>query len=442
MRRSAVALGLLVLVGSLALCGGSTRAAETAKSDHAEVSFDGIGAKEAQSIADTIAAAWKVYVDDFAADMPEKVTGSVECGAKQPTRLWTDGWDRLFLTIPDRRKLAPPAKSGVFNLYGMCHELGHMAMYRTLKDHGFLTHAALEGWAHFAGSVVVDRVHAAKGPSLWHEPYDYLQDGTARLDRQLASKAPGDTALGAGAWKKLDAIVGRKSLAKLFARWQKDQPRGADAVYASVAAEFPEHEKALAAWWKEGAAKLLVEPPPEASSEARVTVEPKLLAGKPVEQKGDDGTAEGKRSIAGGGHARKFAAPGGGQWFVTSISVHGGRYGPSKAPDTKFDLALCDVQMRPIATWSFRYADFAYGGEDWAKFALQAPTRVPTGEFYVCLDLKPTATNGVYVSIDESTTGASLFATPGRAGRPLDKGDWMIRVTLDRRADKDALGEK
>ena len=439
MRRT-TALAAALAAAVLLLCAPPATAGSTATAPHVEMTYEGLDEAQAKAVVDTMSAAWTVYVEDFGADMPEKVIGTAVVEKGRKTQLYTDCVDRFFLYLADKRLLLPPAKTGVFNLYGMCHELGHMAMRRVLKDdYVMLTDSAREGWAHSAGSVVVDAVWAAKGEKLWFEPYDYGKDGTPRLDRALAAKKPSAVNVAAGEWRKLDAIVGRKGLRTLFAQWQTDQPRDAPAILASAVRAFPAQKDALTAWWTADVAKLFVEPPPGVSGEPVVTAEKSELAGEPKELKGDDGTAEDKRSIAGGGHARRFEADKAGEWFLTKVSVHGARYGPPKAPETKFDLALCDVEMKVIARWSFPYAVFKYGPEEWAAFEIP-PTRVPAKGFFVCLDFNPTASNGVYVSIDTSTKGASQNATPGKAGGPLQQGDWMIRATVDRRVDAASLG--
>src|SRR6185503_11604050 len=114
-----------------------------------------------------------------------------------------------------------------------------------------------------------------------------------------------------------------------------------------------------------------------------------------------------KKSIAGGGHARKFVAPGGDEWYLTAVSVHGARYGAPRPPaGATFDVALCDRKMRPIATWKQPYGAFPRGEAKWVRIDVP-PTRVPAGAegFYVALDFRPTASQGVYVSLDESTKG-------------------------------------
>ena len=59
--------------------------------------------KGAKAIAETIAAARTVYLDDFACDMPDTIHGELTMKAEAPTRLFTDGKDHLFLSVPSAR---------------------------------------------------------------------------------------------------------------------------------------------------------------------------------------------------------------------------------------------------------------------------------------------------------------------------------------------------
>jgi hypothetical protein len=198
----------------------------------------------------------------------------------------------------------------------------------------------------------------------------------------------------------------------------------------------PDQKPALEKWWQT-ASPLLVQKR-DASSFKTQTIAANKLTGKPIEIALDDGTQDGKSSIAGGGHARKFTAPGAGEWYLTRVDIFAARYGPPQAPATQFDVALCDKENKPITSWKKPYAMVPRAVQsDWVKIEIP-PTRVPP-EFNICLDFKPTASSGIYVGFDSSTTGNSLVATPGQSGGAFSKGDWMIRVHLDQPKDADAL---
>jgi RNA polymerase sigma-70 factor (ECF subfamily) len=326
----------------------------------------------------------------------------------------------------------------VSNLYGLCHELGHVAMYGLLADRDWLSGGGgAEGWAHFAGSVVVDEVYRAKGERLWPDPYDYRADGSARLARQRKEPKPDDVVPGAGQWQDLEAIIGRKAFPALFKEWQATKIDAAkpDAVFEVLVRLHPAKKDALATWWK-AARPVLVEPR-QGSAFSKAELPPDRLTGRPVLLKEDDGRPDGKRSIAGGGHARAFAAPAAGEWYLRSVSVFGARYGPTKAPATDFDIVLCDKDLRPIATWKKPYAAFPRGEAAWVKLDVP-PTRVPK-DFAVCVVFRPTATSGVFVSSDSSTSGHSFSSVPGKEAVALEKGDWMIRAEIDQPKAADAL---
>jgi hypothetical protein len=429
-------LSLRLLVVTFLLCTRSS-AAETAEAPGVRITYDGIEDKQAAAIASTLSAARDVYVRDFGFDMPPTILCTVTCSPKETTRLYTDGHDRVFLSLPSKDKLAKPSVSGVSNLYGLCHELGHIAMYRVLKDRDWMTGAAAEGWAHFTGSVVVDEVYKAKGERLWPDPYDYRADGTARLTKQLQSPKPSDIARGAGHWQALDGIIGRKSFRTLFAAWQeaKVDPSQPEALLGVLTKLHPDKKAVLENWWRD-AGPVLAEKR-EASAFAKAEVTPDRLSGQPLTLAGDDGTSDGKKSLAGGGHARKFSAPGEGEWYLRSVSVHGARYGPPKPPDTQFDVVLCDAEMKPVAMWKKPYAAFARGKAGWVRLDVP-PTRVPK-DFTICLVFRPTASSGVFVDYDASTNGNSTSAVPGKPAPTFKDGDWLIRVDLDRPKTADAL---
>jgi hypothetical protein len=151
----------------------------------------------------------------------------------------------------------------------------------------------------------------------------------------------------------------------------------------------------------------------------------------------DDGQEAGKRSIAGGGHAVRFEAPGEG-WSLTSVKVHGARYGYPKPPAEDFHVYLCDDKFRKIAEFPFPYARFKRGRSEWVTLKVK-PTPVPV-KFIIGVGFNPEATKGVYVSHDGAGDGKSLVGLPDDESEPFPKGDWMIRGTLERTQAKDAPG--
>jgi len=407
----------------------------TVRVEHAIVSHDGITEDYARAIARTAAAARAAAIEQFGFDMPQTIHVDVRREPGAAVRLFNDGDDRLFLTIRSERDLQPPSQSGIFHIYGLCHEVAHLALYRPVRDRGWLTTAAAEGWAHYLGSRLVDAVHGREGKGLWPDRYDYLADGMARLERELATGRGAPTTRGARAWIALERIVGDRGFAPIFAAWGKariDPTDPGPAAREALLAAAP--DKPVGDWWKKAEPLLLLRRPK--SGFAARTASPGALTGRPTELAHDDGTPAGKKSMAGSGHAVRFKVNGDG-WYLAAVSVHGSRYGLPQPPREEFHVWLCDADLKPIAHFAFPYAKFAPGAPKWVALDVK-PTEVP-GAFTVCVGFNPTATRGVYVHHDAEPGGNSVVGLPGGTGQPFSQGDWLIRVKVDRLKAGDAL---
>jgi RNA polymerase sigma-70 factor (ECF subfamily) len=424
----------LIIALSLTMLARPAEAQQTYRSDHAAVSYSGISEKHAKAIADVVEAARAAAVEQYGFDMPDTVTISVECDPKKRVRLFNDGNDHMFLTLRTERDLLRPKYSGIFHLYGLCHEIGHLAMYRVIRQREWMSTAAAEGWAHYLGSRLVDAVYGKLGQEVWPDRYDYRADGMQRLKRQLASR-PDEVAKGAGQWMKLAEIVGDKALASLFQAWAKaeiDLTDPAAALRRTLLATCK--DRRLEAWWNQSE-RLFVVRRPKSGFAAR-TCKVGDLAGDPVELVCDDDKPAGKNSMAGTGHAVRFSVRGS-DWYLTAVKVHGARYGYPRPPSEDFHVYLCDADFKQIADFPVPYAKFARGASQWVSISV-TPTQVPP-KFIVCVAFNPTATKGVYVSRDAAGGGTSLTGLPGKPAGTFSQGDWLIRATVDRPRAADAL---
>jgi RNA polymerase sigma-70 factor (ECF subfamily) len=399
-----------------------------ARREHVVVTCDAaIGEPYAEAIARTVEAARAAAVARYGFAMPEVIKVKVDVDPGGHGRLFNDGLDTLTLSVRSEADLRRPGASGFHHLYGLCHEVGHLAMYRPIADRGWMTTAAAEGWAHYLGSRLVDDVFDREGPGLWPDRYPYRDDGTARLDRQLAAGAGDDPAArGAGLWRELVAVVGDKGVAPVFAAWARatvDPADPARALRRALQASNPDPR--VLAWWGRAEAELVVKRPRSAA--AAHTVAPEALKGETRELARDDGKPAGKASIAGGGHAVRFEAPGG-DWYLTAVRVHGSRYGSPRPPDEDFQVYLCDEDFKQIAAFPFPYATFERGPPKWYTLEVK-PTKVPA-RFIVCVAFNPTQRKGVFVSRSGAAGAHSLVGLPGAPGRPLAQGEWMIRARV------------
>jgi len=366
--------------------------------------------------------------------MPETIQIDLACDPNQAVRLFNDGKDHIFLTIRSEKDLHKPSESRVFQIYGICHEIGHLAMYRVIRNHSWLTTAGAEGWAHYIGSRLVDRVYEIEKEGLWPDPYDYRADGMARLKKQLADPHPSANGQGAQLWMQLAEIVTDKGLAGVLKKWGAAQIDPYDPAPALRAALQVERDPRLAQWWSK-AESVLVFKRPKSTIVAR-TADRKELSVKPVELAHDDGTQAGKRSIAGTGHAVRFSVKGD-AWYLTSVRIYGSRYGLPTPPQEDFRIWLCDKDFKTIAEFDQPYSKFPTGTAQWVDLPV-TPTNVPS-EFIICVAFNPTAQKGIYAGYDAQATGNSFTGMPGQEPRDFAQGDWLIRAQVDQLNSADSL---
>jgi len=420
---------LSCLVALASLAGSQAPAGErVVRAPGVEVDYQGITEAYANAIARTTAAARAAAVEEYGFGLPETIRVSVRLQAGEKQRLYTDGASHITQLLNSESDLLKPAVSGIFNVYGYCHETGHMAMYRAVPQHSWMTTAAAEGWAHYLGSRLLDTVYRKEGKALWPDQYDYLADGTQRLKRGLARPNADEVTRGAGKWQELAALVGDKGFAIVFKAWGAaplDPAAPGTGLERALAAATGNNPR-VAAWWKQ-AEPLFVQTRKRSAFASR-SVPPGALRGKAQELALDDGAPAGKFSFTGGGHAVRFKAPGR-EWFLTRVQVFGSRYGAAQAPAENFHVFVCDKDGGLISDCQFPYARFARGIEKWVALDLD-PVEVPD-EFLLCVSFNPTAAKGVFVFHDKAESGSSLSGLPEDGFEPFRKGDWLIRVSLD-----------
>jgi hypothetical protein len=230
-------------------------AADWVRSGHVVVLYAGIGRPYAEAIARIVETARSAAIEQFGFNMPATIRVVVTVAPQKQLKLCTNGRDGISLTIRSEQDLRKPAEGGAFNIYGMCHEVGHIAMYR-LTYASWMSCDAKEGWAHYLGSRLVDVVYAKEGADLWPDRYDYDSDGTRRLDDELTATADDANegikghVKGAAAWKQLVEIVGDKGIAPIFWAWGRTKYDPANpAPGLGRALWFATRDQQVAAWW-------------------------------------------------------------------------------------------------------------------------------------------------------------------------------------------------
>jgi len=71
-------------------------------------------------------------------------------------------------------EMLPPDKSKKNNIYGLCHEIGHLCMYNTTHNrNSWMSYDYREAWADYFGNMIIDSLYEAFGMEIWPEPHNY-----------------------------------------------------------------------------------------------------------------------------------------------------------------------------------------------------------------------------------------------------------------------------
>jgi len=294
-----------------------------------------------------------------------------------------------------------------------------------------------EGWAHYAGSVVVTEVAARLGKTIWPEYYDIADvEGIGRLKRAAAQKKSweemDDTSRAALVFYRLETDYGRKKLMAAMTGALAQRPTGKALMPLMLAKLRSATGNLRAGDWIPSS---VLEPRVEWLTKERNPGEDFFTDQKMDKEGGglwlfyDDGTMESKLSVSGSAETVLFRLPEG-AWQLDGVKLFGARYGMDEPPKEDVSIYLCDEGFKFLREVKVPYSSFALGDEKWQPVSF-APVEVPR-TFYVAVDFHATAQKGVYVGMDKNVKRShSRMAMPyERVSDMKSTADWMIRVHL------------
>lgn len=120
---------LAVILGSVVACGVAPAAEQVVEVPGARVTYTGVSARWATAIGRVTAGARQAAAA-WGFDVPATVHVQVTCRSGQEVRLFNGGKERAYLSVRSEQDLRKPSVTGTYHLYGLCHEVGHLAQYR------------------------------------------------------------------------------------------------------------------------------------------------------------------------------------------------------------------------------------------------------------------------------------------------------------------------
>ncbi len=434
----------ILAAGTILVLAACFLSAQESTDNHVVVVNDGVEEAYAEAIEVLVETAWKGYVEDLGMPMPELITVHLSLDPDHELKLYTDGKSCIFLNLASMDQLKPSPRSGVFNIYGFCHELGHIAQYHRMKTVTGLHPGVAEAWAHLCGSVVCDYVYGKKGRKLWPMPFDYKKvEGTARIRRALKkrSRARGegsdfDTAV-KGFWR-LYLVLKKKNFFKAADACLKTEPTG-DEFLPRLLEEarkvsgkkrlpefFPESFMKKQFSWNPG--------PPDLKSKA--TFKDLLVSGKKnktVKLHYHPGEPDPSvyRSIGGTAYFQVFRAPEKAGGRIAGIELFGYRYGSRADDDEEITVWISDAGMKVLHEHKIKYRDLNWGREcTWFRIPGLKPVDVPR-HFFVGVFFNAHATKGYFMGYQKKVHGHSYTGTPATGLELLRGQDWIMRVEVE-----------
>jgi hypothetical protein len=404
---------------------------------HATIRYRGMSRECPEALARIVSTLHEAYVGELGFNLPDDIVVTLDTEARQFALLYTTAEGEIVLRIPSAQYLRGAKRSGIDPIYGLAREIGRMAMLRLTKAQPWMTLAASEGWTHYIGSVMVDKVFGDLGTRAWPVEYDYLADGTRRLETQLSSSPKTPTVQGAGLWQQLAKKLPRRGMAGFF-RAIGEGPIDPNDPTPGIqkALRLASPDSAVLSWWQK-AAPLFVEPRRSGGTSPEI-VDPRFLEGLRVTLRYGDNRGDGQEDLANASYAVRYEAPSG-RWFMTGVCFLGNRYGSLLTVQPPATISLLNEQMKVIAEFKGVFSFVRRSDPQWVRMMVP-PTRVPQ-RFAICVDFHGSRDQGIGMQYDRASEGHSLIGLPAKGFTPRDRGDWMIQLELGRTAETDPLAD-
>ncbi len=425
-----------ILLGATLLALTSSADAARARGARCTVVSRGVEKRWAEGFARICDAAVDGYREVFGLEVPRRLVMTIRLTDSGNTEMSTDSKRLVNLDLGQVDGLLHEGPGNL--IYGVGHEIGHVVLQQGWGATLPIDEPVHQGFAIYAGSVVVDHIWLTLGREAYPEPFDYSGTGISYLSSRCG--AAGTPVGGKG-------VSGRTSCALLAVAEEVGHKAVGRAVQEAFTRADPD-----TTFWRELAAVLADQQGPDtaalverASPKADLewfTTLPLAAAPPPADFFTDLNTSSDGwtrwggggpwdvQAIRGSGHAALFRVPEG--TAVVAVEVHAARYGPAST-SAMFEMTLRSLGFQQGYRGRHSYEALGEPGEDpaWrallpAGYAVRSPQ-----QFFVVLDFDSREDEGVEVSYDPASIGHSFLALPNDHVRDFPSGDWMIRVRVD-----------
>lgn len=207
---------ILFLIFASKLLNGQT---DKFKTEHFKVKYDVEAEKYAKASIKVLELAWTIATrNNFY--LPDKIKFTIKKSDRNVLFFDRKSLSGITLEYNTMETFNSPKQGGKNNIYGLCHELGHLCMYNTATNKNkWMSYNFRESWADFWGNFVIDSVHAELGTDFWPNSYDYLEfSGSDYMTKRIHENnlKIADFNKAGKFWIELNYIVGFKNMNLIF----------------------------------------------------------------------------------------------------------------------------------------------------------------------------------------------------------------------------------
>lgn len=104
---------------------------------------------------------------------PKKIEFNIVKSDKFLLYIRSDKPNLITWEFKSMKDFLAPQKSGYNNVYGICHEMGHVCMGNITPHSDWMTKDYEEGWANYFGSLMIENIYKSLGIKAWPDEHDY-----------------------------------------------------------------------------------------------------------------------------------------------------------------------------------------------------------------------------------------------------------------------------
>ncbi len=195
--------------------------------------------------------------------LPEKIKLSIVSSERNALYFDRKNLKEITWEYETKNDFLPPDQSMKNNVYGLCHEIGHLCMYNTNHNrNSWMSYDYRESWADYFSNMIIDSIYEHIGIDFWPEPHDYRKyAGIEFLLKRIEKDNPKLQSFNQACsfWYELGDTIGFSNINRFFEsiNSQKVDNPGAKGKFAGVLKDYLDNNE-VDEWCRQYADHLII----------------------------------------------------------------------------------------------------------------------------------------------------------------------------------------